>query len=90
VLATDAFLDVEDNNIWSWDAANQGNQGNGKAKEYAKKITALTTKALKDEDEGIDAKEVLYAILASEGLTLADILVPLKAIQEAPLKEVVA
>lgn len=79
------WLEDEANDIWVW--ADNNVQMQVKPKDYAKKLTQLVTKALKDEDEGIDAKDVLYAILASDELSLQDLMQPLNDIKEAPLKE---
>jgi hypothetical protein len=49
-------------------------------KKYASKITQLVTRALKDAEEGISVKDIMYAIMASELVTLNDILAPLAEI----------
>jgi transcriptional/translational regulatory protein YebC/TACO1 len=84
-LAT-AYLEDEGNDIWRY--AEDEIQLQAKPKNYGAKLTQLVTKALTDEDEGLSAKEVLFAILASEELTLADLMQPLAEIKEAPLEEV--
>ena len=45
-----------------------------KPKNYAGKITQLVTKALQDDAEGLTPKEILFAVLNSEELTLADLM----------------
>ena len=81
------WLKGEANDIWVFEAGLH-NPPPKKAKEYAKKITALATKALKDEKEGITAKELLFALLASEELSLGDLMQPLKdAVNDEPKEE---
>ena len=80
------FLSVDTNNIWVW--ADNEIVIAAKPKDYAKKITELVTKALKDEEQGIDAKELLFALLASDELTLGDLMAPLNEMKELPLAEV--
>ena len=74
------FLQVDDNNIWVW--ADKEVVLQTKPKDYASKITQLVTKALKDEQEGLDAKEILFAILASDQITLGELMSPADAIKE--------
>lgn len=82
------WLADEDNNIWVY--AENEVVLQAKPKNYAAKITQLVTKALKDEEQGIDMKELLFAIMASEEVTLGDLMAPLAEIQDAPLVEAVA
>lgn len=74
------FLQDDDNNIWVW--ADKEIVMQTKPKDYACKITQLVTKALKDEAEGLDAKEILFAILASDQITLGELLAPVDEIKE--------
>jgi hypothetical protein len=83
------WLKAESNDIWLW--ADNEIQMQVKPKNYGAKLTQLVTKALKDEDEGLTAKEILYAILASEEISLADIMAPLnEAVQLNVVDEAVA
>lgn len=83
--AANVFLQDEANDIWTYAESEIVLQA--KPKDYAAKITQLVTKALKDENEGITAKELLFAILASDEITLADVLAPLQDIKEVVAKE---
>jgi len=84
--ATKEWLKDEGNNIWVFEAG-MHNPPPKKAKEYAKKLTALATKALKDENEGISPKELLFALLASDELTLGDLMQPVNELEEVEDKE---
>ena len=72
------FLADEANNIWTFAAAEIVFEA--KPKQYAVRITQLVTRALKDAEEGITVKDVLFAIMASELVTLNDIITPLSEI----------
>ena len=69
---TDEFLANEANNIWTW--AETEIEVAPKAKNYGMKISKLVDKALNDEDEGIDLREVLFAIVASDSVSLGDLM----------------
>jgi hypothetical protein len=73
---TEEWLEDEANDIWKFDADSLAPPV-AKAKAYAEKITKLINKALKDEEQGITKAELRYAILASDDVTLADMMVAL-------------
>ena len=64
------------NDIWHWIALTQDKKPNGKAKEYADKITKLAKKALNDAEEDISPAELIAAIMAADG-SLKDLMMPL-------------
>ena len=66
------FLSNKDGNIWTWSKENIDPPV--KAKNYGIKISKLIDKALSDEKEGIDLREVLFAIVASDAVTLGDLM----------------
>jgi len=74
------FLQDEANDIWVW--AENEVVLQAKPKDYAGKITQLVTKALKDEAEGITMKELLFAIVASDEVSLGDLMAPLGELAE--------
>ena len=78
--ATTAWLEDEANDIWLW--SDNEIELKAKPKDYANKLTQLVTKALLDEEEGISAKDVLYAILNSDAITLGDLMEPLKELKD--------
>lgn len=67
----EAFLAVEDNNLWTWAETNV--EIEGKPKEYSGKLSKLVSKALADEVEGITGVEVLQAALQG-GVSIEDLL----------------
>ncbi len=75
-----AWLDVDANNIWTWYTANV--RIDKKAPDYAKLITKNVAKALEDEENGLDVKEIMLAVLAADGINVADILGTLAGIRE--------
>ena len=70
--ASDTFLANKDNTLWTW--AETEIEVAPKAKNYGMKISKLVDKALTDEAEGIDLREVLFAIVASDAVTLGDLM----------------
>lgn len=73
----DTFLDDELNTIWTW--AEKSIDVVAKPKNYGTAISKLVNKALSDADEGIELKEVLFAIMSSDSVSLADMM---KSLQE--------
>lgn len=71
VAKIEAFLAVEDNNLWTWAETNV--EIEGKPAEYAGKLTKLVQKSLADEVEGITGADVINAVLAG-GVTVEDLL----------------
>ena len=76
----DTFLADEANNIWVW--ADTEIEIAPKAKNYGMKISKLVDKALTDEAEGIDLREVLYAIMSSDAVSLGDLMKSLKDVAQ--------
>jgi hypothetical protein len=83
--ASDDFLSNADNNIWTW--ADKEIEVKAKAKNYAMKIGKLVDKALTDSDEGINLKEVLFAIMASDAVNLNDLMHSLDDVVNVEVKE---
>jgi hypothetical protein len=79
------FLNNEDNNIWTWAAANL--KVEKKPKDYLNKITKLVEKALEDEDEGADMEDVILAVFAGgvDVKAMLDVIATLNA--PAPVAE---
>lgn len=69
---TELWLDEDTNDIWLW--ADNEIDLKVKPKDYAGKITQLVTKALQDDVDGLSPKEILFAVLNSDELTLADLM----------------
>ncbi len=84
VDASLAFLDTEDNNIWTWAALNV--EIKAKPVDYAKKIEKDVYKALNNDENPLDPSEVLKAVLAG-GLDVADIVDLMAAMAEEPIAE---
>jgi len=83
--ATTAFLEDEANDIWKF--AEDEIVLQAKPKDYAAKLTQLVTKAMKDENEGLTMKELLFAIVASEEVSLGDLMQPLGELVEVKEEE---
>lgn len=76
---TETLLADVNENIWTW-ADRELEEPALKAKNYGTKISVLVSKALADEKEGINLQEVLYAILASDEVSLADMMKSLQQV----------
>lgn len=74
----DDFLATKDNTIWTW--ADTEIEVAPKAKNYGMKISKLVDKALNDAEEGIELKEVLFAIMSSDSVSLGDLMQSIKAV----------
>lgn len=66
-----SFLENKDNDIWTWAAQNV--KVEQKPVDFAKKIAGDVSKALADEDNGLDPVGVIMAVLAG-GVKLTDII----------------
>jgi hypothetical protein len=77
----DTFLDDASNNLWTW-VARELEEPAVKAKGYGFKIAKLVDKALKDEKEGIQLKEVLFAIMSSDAVNINDLMQGLKDVMQ--------
>lgn len=58
--AVNNFLANEDNNIWTWAAANIKLEK--KPKDYLNKLTKLVERALADDEEGISMEDIMLAV----------------------------
>lgn len=73
----EAFLSVEENNLWTWAETNV--EIEAKPKEYQGKLTKLVQKSLSDEVEGISGVDVLNAVLEG-GVSIDDLLAMIEAL----------
>ena len=70
IINAKEFLEVEDNNIWTWAANNV--KVEAKPIDWHNKIKRDITKALEAEENALTPKEVLMAVL-SGGITAQDV-----------------
>lgn len=86
------WLVDESNNIWTWDAEQQGPPAS-KPKDYKALITTMVKKSLKDGDDQIKGVDVLGAVIAA-GISANDLIAMLAQLGEqqvaAPAVEAVA
>lgn len=67
----EAFLANAENNIWSW--ANKNIDVVAKPKNYAKKISDLISKAIGDDEQGLNELDILKAVV-NGGLSVDQII----------------
>ena len=72
------FLKDEDNNIWTW--AEKTLDITARPKNYASKISKLVKRALSDEKEGIDARDIIGSVMQG-GVNVADLIDIMEAIK---------
>jgi len=78
----EAWLANEDNNIWTWSAENVTMQD--KNIDYAKQITKAVTDAVSEDKGNLSLIQVLDAVLAVEGVSMADIMNTVNDIMKQP------
>lgn len=74
------FMATDENDIWSW--ASENVEIEAKPKDFAVKVAALVKRALADENEAINASEVMTAVMAG-GVSLKDLWALIGGIQKA-------
>ena len=83
-----AFLENQDNTIWTWAAINV--DVGKKVPKYAELITGTIKRALADEVNGLDIHEVMMAVLSAEGVSITDIMAEMERAQNAIANQGVA